>query len=105
MTPSTTLALLAALYHWKDINEPERLGEDMGHGAHNGIGAGDDNDVLDAQARGQNAEPDAFEEGYKACKNGLDYTCNPYENDPFSVFKSEWSKGWTAAFQENELIS
>ena len=46
MTPSTTLALLAALYHYKDINEPERLGEDMGHGDHNGSGAGDDNTGL-----------------------------------------------------------
>ena len=61
--PSTTLALLAALYHYKDINEPERLGEDMGHGDHNGSGAGADNAGLDAQARGQNAEPDAFEDG------------------------------------------
>lgn len=64
MTPSTTLALLAALYHYKDINEPERLGEDMGNGDHNGSGAGDDNAGLDAQARGQNTDPDAFEEGY-----------------------------------------
>jgi len=47
MTPSTTLALLAALYHYKDINEPERLGEDMGDGAHNGSGAGADCSVLD----------------------------------------------------------
>jgi len=46
MTPSTTLALLAALYHYKDINEPERLGEDMGHGDHNGSGAGADCSVL-----------------------------------------------------------
>lgn len=50
MTPSTTLALLAALYHWKDINEPERLREDMGNGDHNGSGAGDDCSVLEPSA-------------------------------------------------------
>lgn len=50
MNPSTTLALLAALYHYKDINEPERLGEDMGHSDHNGSGAGDDCSVLENAA-------------------------------------------------------
>ena len=50
MIPSTTLALLAALYHYKDINEPERLGEDMGHGDHNGSGADDDCSVLEEPA-------------------------------------------------------
>jgi len=50
MTPSTTLALLAALYHYKDINEPERLREDMGPVGHNGSGAGDDCGVLENAA-------------------------------------------------------
>lgn len=64
MTPSTTLALLAALYHYKDINEPERLGEDMGHGAHNGSGAGADNAGLEGAqiangGRESNPEPPA----------------------------------------------
>lgn len=59
MTPSTTLALLAALYHYKDINEPERLGEDMGNGDHNGSGAGDDCSVLD---RAQSPVKEAFDD-------------------------------------------
>jgi ribosome modulation factor len=48
---------------------------------------------------------EAFNEGYKAFHNGLDHTCNPYTNNPFCVFNSEWSKGWTSAFVENELFS
>lgn len=48
----------------------------------------------------------AFEEGYKAFNNGLDYIDNPYAGDSImSVFLQEWWKGWNAAYSESELFS
>ena len=45
-----------------------------------------------------------FLEGYKAYVNEKYRDENPYNDNPFMVFRSEWFKGWDAAYDEEQLF-
>ena len=48
----------------------------------------------------------AFEEGYKAFKDGHPVRYNPYSSTlTMIVFNYEWNKGWWNAWKENELFA
>lgn len=41
-------------------------------------------------------------EGYKAQAAGVPYEDNPYNENPFFIFRQEWFKGWEASLREEE---
>ena len=49
-------------------------------------------------------ESDAFNEGYKAHALGVAFEHNPYNENPFMIFRSEWSRGWSASYDEEQLF-
>ncbi len=46
----------------------------------------------------------AFQEGYKAHGRSIGRDENPYNDNPFIVFRQEWFKGWDASQREEDLF-
>jgi len=46
----------------------------------------------------------AFNEGYKAHAKGIAYEDNPYNENPFMIFRAEWFRGWEASYDEEQLF-
>lgn len=47
----------------------------------------------------------AFTEGYRANGYGKPRYKNPYNDNPFMIFRSEWFKGWDASQSETDRFN